>query len=685
MPKPSTLIRGTDTTAYSPLLVSAASACSVLWLSAAVALFGIHGTALISMGAGGAVVTAVVLLLVQHHHASLRGLADTDALTGLANHRGFHELLASQLERAERDRLPLALVMLDLDNFKVVNDTHGHPYGDEVLRAVGHKLQGVTRSTDTAARTGGEEFALILPGLDGRDAYVLAERARKAIGNVPVHGLELTCSAGVAVYPGDAEDASSLCQLADSALYWAKHGGKRRTRRFDPEYVPASWSDSQGAEIEALLAEDEPVQPVYQPVVTLATGRLVGYEALARFPRHPNRSPDVIFAQAHGCGLGPELEAAAIRAALEPLGRPPGTHLAINVSPSALSSDPVQRALPSDLTELVIEITEHELIPDDEDLASALADVRARGAQVAIDDAGAGHAGLKQLMRLRPDIVKLDRALIADLHADAARMALVESFVRFARDVGATVCAEGVESLDELAVLADLDVQWGQGYVLAPPSAPWPEPSPVAAEVCRAALAEALREVPAERSAIGASDRRLVHLSARLAGARSREDLCDALEPIAAELGASKVVLSRWYPEEGTIDTLAESGEASGQTRFAIADYPLSAHVLLRNEAVQVVVGDPNSDPAEVELLLSMGKRSLLMVPVISGGEACGLLEAYSPEDRPWTRAEINRARVIANQLASLIRTLAHVEAPSPAPASDGASPRRERARALRS
>ena len=381
---------------------------------------------------------------------------------------------------------------MDLDNFKTVNDTHGHPYGDEVLRAVGKALRGVVRSTDTAARVGGEEFALILPGTGGEVAYRIAERARQAVADTSARDLGLNCSAGIATYPDDAEDASGLCKLADGALYWAKRQGKQRTRRFDPEHVAAA-SDQQEAEIAALIAEPEGIKPVFQPVVDLASGHLVGYEALARFASAPGRSTEAWFALAHDCGLGPQLDAAAIRAALEPVGRPIDTHLALNVSPSALTSEPVTEALPADLTGLVIEITEHEFVPDDETLAGAVAELRDRGAQIAIDDAGAGYAGLKQMMRVKPDIVKLDRDLVKRIHADPARMALVESFVRFARRIGATVCAEGIESLDDLEVVSDLDVQWGQGYALGRPQAPWARVSPVAAGVCRAALAEALR------------------------------------------------------------------------------------------------------------------------------------------------------------------------------------------------
>jgi len=640
----------------SRLLVPAAAACGLLWLSAVLAAgFDIQGVPVIALGVAGVFATTVLLLIVQRQHSKLHNLAGTDALTGLSNHRSFHEVLADELRRgAEFDR-PVGIVVFDLDNFKTINDTHGHPYGDEILRGVGAAVRRAIRDGDFAARVGGEEFALVLPGSDSHAAFAVAERVRAAVGGVPVHGFELSCSAGVAAYPNDAADASTLCQLADSALYWAKRGGKRRTRRFDPDHSPATWNDRQRSEVERLLAADRPVEPVFQPVVSLADGRIVGYEALARFPGANARTPDAWFAQAHGCGLGAELEAAAIRAAMEPFGRPFDAHLAINVSPSALASDLVQDALRGDLDGVVVEITEHEFVPDDDSLTAAVADLRRRGAQVAIDDAGAGHAGLKQLMRVRPDIVKLDRDLTHDIHRDVARMALVESFARFARDVGATVCAEGIESLDELAVLADLDVQWGQGFVLAQPDHPWTEVSPIAAEVCRVALADSFRKLPTEHHPVGASDRRLVHVSAKLAAARTPRDLEGALALIAAELGSSKVCLSAWHADFGSIETLAENGERSTQTVFPIADYPLSEAVLRTQESVQVVVGDPDSDPHEVELLLSLGERSLLMVPVVSRGESVGIIEAFRKDERSWSRAEINRARVIANQFASMI------------------------------
>ena len=267
----------------SRMLLAAAVACGLLWLGAIV-LAGsqLSRSGLLALGVAGVLLTGTLLLLIQRQHKRLLSLAATDALTGLANHRGFQETLRAEIDHASELARPVALVTLDLDNFKVVNDTHGHPYGDTILSAVGSALREAIRTNDTAARVGGEEFALVLPGSDGEHAFAVAERARANIAAIAVRGFELSCSAGIAAFPADADDPSALCQLADSALYWAKQGGKRRTRRFDPDH-PTTWSQRQRAEIETLLARARPIHPVFQPVVSLANGRIVGYEALARF------------------------------------------------------------------------------------------------------------------------------------------------------------------------------------------------------------------------------------------------------------------------------------------------------------------------------------------------------------------------------------------------------------------
>jgi diguanylate cyclase (GGDEF)-like protein len=634
--------------------------CAAIWLAVIVlAVAKFESVALLALGLAGLQLTALMTLQVRRAQDHLQVLARTDALTGLTNHGGFHQTLAFDVAEARRSGFPLALVSFDMDNFKAVNDTHGHPYGDAVLEAVGEQLRATLRPGDTAARTGGEEFALLLPQTSGEDGERIAEIARTAIARIEVPDVELSCSAGVAVYPTDAEDKSSLLELADAALYSAKRAGKERTRRFDSASVDYSGNHEQAVEIDRILTGESSLEIVYQPIAALATGQEVGYEALARFPDSPDRSPAAWFGQAHAVGKGAEFEAAAIRAAVSAPGRPHGTHLAVNVRPSVLSSEEVQGALPVDLSDIVIELTEHEAFRGDKMITSTVEDMRRRGARIALDDTGAGYAGLTNMVWLRPDIVKLDRELIRSIHADTARLALVESFVRFARQIGTTVCAEGIESFEDLRALANLDVACGQGYALARPGPPWPALSSGTFETCRSALDDALRSgSTSDPGPFSAGDRRLENLSAHLAWVGTRDDLMGALGLIAAELNADKICLSQLHSGIGRLETLVESGEQPKGEWFDLEEFPLTTKVVDSHEAVQVLTSDPSSDPDEVKLLVDLGYRSLLMVPVIQGRTCVGLFEALNVEERPWTRAEINKARIISNQFASVIRAI---------------------------
>ncbi len=261
-------------------------------------------------------------------------------------------------------------------------------------------------------------------------------------------------------------------------------------------------------------------------------------------------------------------------------------------------------------------------------------------------------------MRVRPDIVKLDRNLTKAIHSDPARMVLVESFVRFARRTGAIVCAEGIESLDDLAVLGDLDVQWGQGYALARPAAPWALVSPVAAEVCRASLAQALRASPVGSGRIAAGDRRLEHLSARLASARSGKDLEGALALIGEELQAdTDLPFPLAARRAGRRDTRRERRDARGALpdRRVPAHRPGPARAAGRTGAGRRPGGRPTGGRAACSPL---GSARCLMVPVVSHGKTIGIVEAYSEVERPWTRTQINRARIISNQFGSVIQAV---------------------------
>ena len=401
----------------------------------------------------------------------LEALARTDPLTGLANHRHFHERLRAELDRADRDGTNLALVVLDLDHFAGLNDRRGHRFGDRVLSEIAATIGAGVRASDLVARVAGGRFAVLLPGASGRDAAVIADALRARVAEVRPDGCAVTASAGVAAVPADAIAAAALLEAADGALAWAKRDGRDRTRRYDPAHVRSTSLQQRRAEILALLDGEDTMRPVFQPLVDLETADVAGYEALTRFPG-TDQGPEHWFEQARRCGLGGPLEARAIALALAAPDRPEGAFLTVNVSPSGLLSEDVARALPEDLDGVVVELTENETA-DAPGLAGLLEDLRARGALIAVDDAGAGHAGLQQLMSVRPDIVKLDRGLVDGVAADPVRAALIECFVAFARRTGTDVCAEGIEAASDLAALSALGVRYGQGYVLAGPTAGW--------------------------------------------------------------------------------------------------------------------------------------------------------------------------------------------------------------------
>jgi diguanylate cyclase (GGDEF)-like protein len=592
---------------------------------------------------------------------TLREQARTDGLTGLLNHRACHERLGEEVVRAAALQRPLSVVVLDIDHFKTVNDAYGHAEGDKVLTAAAAKLRSAVREDDLVARLGGEEFALIMPGVDGAQAAYAAERARAAIAEVGVGGASLSCSAGVATYPDDAREAGRLLELADGALYWAKRSGRDRSRRYDRRLAGQLSGDGQRAEVEALLAREDSIVPLYQPVLELATGRVAGYEALARMPHGPFRPPDQWFIQAHRAGLGPALEAAALRAALAARGRPERTFLALNVSPGALFAPEVRAALPDDLSDVVIELTEHELFSTEAALDRELSELRARGARIALDDAGNGYSGLQQIIRVAPDILKLDRSLVEGVHDDPHRFALLEALISFASTTRAAVCAEGVEALDDLAVLAAMDVTYAQGWALARPDAPWAPLSPAAAAAASAEVRIGMR-IARESHDDGAPT--LGDLIARLTTVSNVDDIRDVAEMIPAVLGGDDAAVSRIVPGEDCVEDISRHGWSSPGERYKLSEFPATAYVLRSRTAGQVVVGDPASEPSEVALLEHSGFQAVLMVPLVFGGRDVGLLELYRRYAMPWSSGEIERAQLLAHQLAAVLDLLARDFAP---------------------
>ena len=583
---------------------------------------------------------------------TLREQVRTDGLTGLLNHRACQERLQAELNHAIAADRSVGVVLIDLDHFKVINDVHGHAEGDRVLAAAAARLRSVVRDTDAVGRLGGEEFVLILPGVDADGAEDAAERARAALAELTVKGRPLASSAGVAVAPADGADGPALLEAGDAALYWAKRSGRGQTRRYGAG--AARPETEQRAEVVGVL-ERKAIRIVFQPVLELATGRPAGYEALARFDGEPARGPDEWLAQAHRAGLGAELEALAIRTALNVEGRPENAFLALNVSPRALLSAPVKQALSHDLTNIVIELTEHEAFGGEGELEQELDSLRARGARVALDDAGAGYAGLQQLIRIAPEILKLDRALVHGAHADPSRRALLEALIAFAADTGAAVCGEGVEDLEDLRALVALDVTYAQGYGIARPGADWPAPRPEATAASEADIVAGLRVAETRGGAFASA---LADLADELAGARSMSELREASRRAAALLRADDIALLRVDRALGRLVLLTDHSDYGRDDWWALSDYPATEHVLTHRMPGQVVAGDSAVDPAELQALKEAGYETMLMLPVICSGRELAVLEVYRSLPQAFTGAEVDRARVVAQQFGAALDRL---------------------------
>src|SRR4051794_22298578 len=620
---------------------------------------------------------------------SCRDISASKAFEEQLRHRAFHDpltqlpnraLLLDRIEQAmARDQRTIALLFVDLDDFKVVNDTLGHAAGDALLTGVAARLRGCLRSADTAARLGGDEFALLLeevvdPSEGERVASRVLDTMRRpfSLHGEPVH---VNVSVGLVVAKAGTASVHELLRRADFAMYAAKRNGKSRAEQFDAtadaelveqfertapvndEAERVTWfarAEEQRAEIEQVLEDPGArIAHVFQPVVDLRTGLVAGFEALSRF-KDSRRPPNAWFAQAHRCGLGIELEMAAARAQLETPHRPLGTRLSINLSPTAMLSAEAENLLDGDLSHLLLEVTEDELMAEGGALEERLGELRRRGARLAVDDIGAGYAGLKQVMRLQPDLLKLDRSLVAGVCEDPAKGAMVDALVRYARRIGADVCAEGVETLEDLEALADLDVTYGQGYVLARPAPPWAGVDPAAVAVCRSALSAVIRHDRRGESSAATTELGLERVCHQIGFVATRTDLRRVLDPIRALLGVDEVILSLVTEDSAWLETVVTNG-ATEDDRFLLSEYPATEKVLATGEAEQVLASDPEADPAEVRLLTEMGYRSLLMVPLLAGAQSIGVLEACAVEERPWSRTQIHSARILGYQLAHVL------------------------------
>jgi diguanylate cyclase (GGDEF)-like protein len=413
-------------------------------------------------------------------------LARHDALTGLPNRRLFQEEFSRRIEAARSSGGAVALLMLDLDRFKTVNDTYGHGIGDRLLQAVADRLAGTVRPQDFVARLGGDEFAVLIGG-DGVAEGALFRVAQRILTVIaePFAGdawrAETTVSIGIAVFPGDGDDFEVLMQRADAAMYQAKSAGRNTYAVFDETLGRIM---RERLEVEAQLREAirrHEIVPFYQPLIDLATMRPIALEALARW-NHPTRGrldAKAFISVAEDAGLLGEIFMAVLRQVCEDCRRwGADITVAVNVSPIQFRDPRLAEKILAVLDEyhlpasrLEIEITEGALVADFESTKRTLESLKARGVSIALDDFGTGYSSLRHLHELPFDKVKIDQSFVRRLNADEESRKIVASTIGLCRALGLVTVAEGIETRHEADWVREHGGDLGQGYLFSEPVA----------------------------------------------------------------------------------------------------------------------------------------------------------------------------------------------------------------------
>ena len=416
--------------------------------------------------------------------AELEHQALYDPLTGLANRTLFEDRLSRSRALVAREGGTNAIFLLDLDDFKGVNDTFGHHVGDQLLVEFARRMERVTRASDTLCRFGGDEFLYLAQGITGSYEEVAA-RLLSVVGepfSVAGTSLEQRVSIGVVIVDDESIDNEELLRNVDTALYEAKRRGRGTVVRFTEDmHDRASSRYELLRDLRGALGTDQ-LTMKYQPLVDLGTDEVVGFEALMRW-QHPRKgaiAPDLFIPLAEQTDLIVALGEFALHEATATAaswtvehGRAP--YVSVNLStnqfrdPNLLALvDEALRASALDPDRLVLEITERAALADTAQVATVLAHFEDRGVRLALDDFGTGYSSLSHITRLRPHIIKIDRSFIVAADDDVASRALLEAMVSLGRRLQLTVLAEGVETETQRAYLRGLGCEIGQGYLFAP-------------------------------------------------------------------------------------------------------------------------------------------------------------------------------------------------------------------------
>jgi diguanylate cyclase (GGDEF)-like protein len=401
--------------------------------------------------------------------------ADHDDLTGLLSYAAFRAVLEQTATKSSQST-PVSLLLLDLERFGIINKAHGHAAGDRLLAQVGESLLAVAGPNCPVGRLGGDEFAVIVKADEPLPfAQALLDALPKRCEEDP---RPVCACVGISQTPRDGDSGEALLRAADIALRVAKRSGLAgQISSYEGGSLSGSGERSARHALDRMI-EGTGLSMAVQPIVDLRDGSVHAYEALARFGRRSTDSPLHWLAIAEEFGERDLLEHACLRAALELFeARPVGMRLSVNLSAPVLLDQRTLAILeqPSDLSGLIIEVTEEALVQSEAQLRQAIDPLVARGAMLAVDDMGAGYSGLRQITTVHPNYLKLDRSLITGIDEDEDRQALVGALVGYAERVGSLLVAEGIETPSELDTLIDLGVPLVQGFYLGRPAAPWPE------------------------------------------------------------------------------------------------------------------------------------------------------------------------------------------------------------------
>ncbi|WP_431102368.1 putative bifunctional diguanylate cyclase/phosphodiesterase [Roseateles noduli] len=431
-----------------------------------------------------------IAFMHDRHQREIERLAYFDGVTGLPNRTLLADRARQTLMQASRTEAPAALLLLDIDRFKTVNDSLGHAVGDQVLKHISERLLGALRDSDTLARLGGDEFVALLPGCSADDAMHVAGKLRAVLeAPLPLAGsharVQMTASIGVCAYPRDGLDLDQLLKNADIAMYEAKRAGRDCARFFLHAMNQAL---DERLDIEAALRHalsHQLLQLHFQPKVRLTDRALVGVEALLRWHDAERGwvSPDRFIPVAEESGLINALDAWVLAQACAQLARwraegiaVPG--MSVNVSPQRFHQDDVAahaRALLAkhglSANDLTLEVTERLMLDDTSRPREQLQQLHEMGVGVSVDDFGTGYSSLSYLKRLPVTELKLDKSFVRDLEQDADDRALSSAVIGIGRSLGLTVVAEGVETEGQRAVLVAMGCDAAQGWLFGRPMA----------------------------------------------------------------------------------------------------------------------------------------------------------------------------------------------------------------------